>query len=947
MSFFQYYFDITDVDSREVAVCCPFEHHTSSGLAYKETNPSAHVNLSEGLFHCKVCGTGYNEHAFIKKIYNTKYASAVKLARAFNNDETKEMWDREVTINQAHIDLAHSFNITDEVISELSLGSMRQQGIEFPVFMYGKLLDIRRYDPTSSVKVKSRRGAMNGLVIPYDIWVQQPKERITLVCAGEKDMAVARSQGFNAITITGGEKALPICLSDFFGRHVVIVYDNDDAGKEGAVKLAIELQPYAASVRVVTKFHEVCAINKEDITDYFNKYGKTKEDLIQCIESTPEFTIPPDYYNKTKPLMTLLEASRPNNTNRVVRSNIQVVATSESAYSAPTVVLGEKFKTTESDTTSVMAVKELREWSFEEHTAKDLLHLVDNNFKESDIKKNMRDMLKIPYKERYVKLTPLANATVFKCYVTDMFETTDSETVPMEYLAYSIGTKLESGKKYLVTHKLVPHPYKGQQLTMIILNAEQANDSVSEFKLTDSVKHDLSIVAGMTGTVEQKIHELTERVKGLLGYDGNNLLIETIDLAYHTPLQFNLGGFLNERAYLDTMVVTESRVGKSSTVNALRAAYNLGIITSLAGNSATVSGLIGGSNKVSGGGYQTRAGLIPQNHKGLIVFEEFGKCRGDIVTELTDIRSSNEVRITRVSGTLSLPAMVRMISLTNVKNTGQGIKPIASYPNGVSIITELIGSAEDIARYDIMLILNERGNGQVDPFWRPIDPLPPSVYNSKIRWVWSRTPEQIIINSEVGHYLINKSNELNGAYDSHIKIFGTEGWKKLARLSIAIAGYLVSTDDTYEKLIVTKEHVDHAVDYFIRIYDNHTFRLKEYVNRERKYSTIDEPGLRLLQQLYTKAPSMLLQLEQEAKSNRNMLMSASGLDAQMYGVIMNKLIRGMFVQLSHSEIYPTERFRLGMAKIERNTEVREVGDIIIGQQEDTMDTHSNPEPSGY
>ena len=58
--------------------------------------------------------------------------------------------------------------------------------------------------------------------------------------------------------------------------------------------------------------------------------------------------------------------------------------------------------------------------------------------------------------------------------------------------------------------------------------------------------------------------------------------------------------------------------------------------------------------------FQTRAGVIPQNHRGLIIFEEFGKSNTNILKELTDIRSSNEVRIARVSGTITMPTMVRM-----------------------------------------------------------------------------------------------------------------------------------------------------------------------------------------------------------------------------------------------------------------------------------------------
>ena len=157
---------------------------------------------------------------------------------------------------------------------------------------------------------------------------------------------------------------------------------------------------------------------------------------------------------------------------------------------------------------------------------------------------------------------------------------------------------------------------------------------------------------------------------------------------------------------------------------------------------------MGGSNKTASG-YQTRAGVIPQNHKGLIVFEEFGKSSHQVSAELTDIRSSNEVRIARVSGTLTLPALVRMITLTNPKTVNGQIKSIASYPNGFSILTELVDTAEDIARYDMIVILSDRGASEIDPLWTPDEPLPQEVYRTRIRWIWSRTAEQIIIPQDV------------------------------------------------------------------------------------------------------------------------------------------------------------------------------------------------------
>jgi adenosyl cobinamide kinase/adenosyl cobinamide phosphate guanylyltransferase len=414
-------------------------------------------------------------------------------------------------------------------------------------------------------------------------------------------------------------------------------------------------------------------------------------------------------------------------------------------------------------------------------------------------------------------------------------------------------------------------------------------------------------------------------MKGLIGYNGNNQLIQSIDLAYHTVLQFNFGSFKGVRGYLDTLVVGESRVGKSSTAETLRKAYGLGVFTSLAGNSATVPGLVGGSNKTANG-FQTRAGIIPQNHRGLIIFEEFGKSNINIIKELTDIRSSNEVRIARVSGTITLPAMVRMISLSNVRSTDGTIKPIASYPNGISVVTELVETAEDIARYDLLVILADKGASEIDPFWEPKQPFSEQVYKDRVRWIWSRTADQIHISREVGLYVMAKANELNREYECHIKIFGTECWKKVCRLAIAVAGYLVSATDDYTGILVTKEHIDYAVDFLRRIYDNQTFKLKEYVQHEKQYTKIDDEGVYLLQDLYNKHPGLVLQLEQCATANKNMLGGATGLNNDDLNKALQSLTKGLFIRFSNHEIIPTERFRLGLAKINRHTFVQRLGE---------------------
>lgn len=923
MSFFRYYFGIDD-GGREVAVCCPFPHTTpGSQLEYYEQHPSAHVNLEERVFHCKVCGQGHSEQSFVSAVLGCTYGNALRLIQIFNNDEDILEWDRELLKDET-LQRIYALGITPEVIRDLHLKTGDNDEIAFPVFMYDKLVDIRKYNPGQSPKIKSRSGAINGLVLPYDLW-RLDKRRVTLICAGEKDMAVARSHNFNAITLTGGENTLPTFPEEFKDRNVVILYDNDAPGKAGAIKLANYLKPVCKSVKNCTAFHEVCREDKEDLTDFFNKYGGTREQLIQYMEQTPIYEYTEIAGEKRYPVINLHTASYPQYVGKMVRSNIQVVAVSEATFVAPATLVGIKFK--ESDNKDDrMRAGEIREWILNEDTVQDVLHLIDNNFTEKQLGSNYRRVLNILDKEKNVRIKRPHKETIFKAYVTDMFETSTDEVVPMEYTVYSIGHKLESGKKYLATYKLVPHPYHGQQLTMLITKVYEANDSVSNFVVGPREKELLNTFRNLEGTVGERITQIVERFKDILKYDGNNTLITSLDLAYHTVLEFHFGAMKNVRGYLDTLVVGESRMGKSSTAEALRKTYGLGAFVSLAGNAATVPGLIGGSNKTNGGSYQTRAGIIPQNHRGLIIFEELGKSNANVLAELTDIRSSNEVRITRVSGTLTLPATVRMLALSNVKSSDGVIKSIASYPHGIGVLTELVGTAEDIARYDLICILSDRGAREIDPYWQPLESFSVDAYRTRVRWVWSRTADHVIISDTVGRYIVEQANQLNRVYDCHIKIFGTEAWKKIARLAIAVAGYLVSTDDEYHNIIVTSEHVQFAVEFLKSLYDNATFKLKEYVEHERMYSEIDDDGVALLQELYIKCPAMLLHLEVTNTTSKNALQAATGLSNDEYNAIMNRMISGMFIVFSKYDILPTERFRLGMARINRNVRVPRVGE---------------------
>ena len=114
MSFIADFFSIGE-GFKETAVCCPFDHYTSNGIAYKETNPSAHVNTIEHLFHCKVCGTGYSELQFIQKVLGCSFANAKRIQHCFNNEEDVFMWNSSTKLLEGTKERIESLGVSPKI----------------------------------------------------------------------------------------------------------------------------------------------------------------------------------------------------------------------------------------------------------------------------------------------------------------------------------------------------------------------------------------------------------------------------------------------------------------------------------------------------------------------------------------------------------------------------------------------------------------------------------------------------------------------------------------------------------------------------------------------------------------------------------------------------------------------------------------------------------------
>lgn len=910
-----------DLVMGENSVICPF---------HPDKNPSMQINTVDKIYHCFGCGRHGTENDFCMEYYGVSRDQVSQFKSLLLKSDSLidyEQFARDGDCqksNFTYLELVH-LGVPESLLEECKVGIEVYSDVDasglpyikpntmstrlvFPIIIKDRVIDHRAYTMEKGVmpKAKSDAGVPGGLVLPYHLWIDNLED--TIICEGEKDMLFARMNGYNAISLGGCNNVPYTFLESFRDRKVYIVYDNDNAGRAGAIKLANAL--YSVTKHIyIANIGEYCKEDKEDITDFFTKYGYKKDDFEDMLSKAKAFdsTAQEQFIKSNYPEVSLNEAST-TYLGKIVRSNVQVMATFEEQYSVPSYAMISKNDQGGNKDKNMHSKGDTEYWSLQKSNFEDILVLTDNNLKEYQIKENIKQIMGWGYEEG-TKVTMSNPKTIFKASVADCTESiVVKEIKRTEFVCYT-DVKLEAGKNYQLIYKVVPHPYKGQQQVLIVLEVKESNDVIAV--AADVTPKDIESLRRFQGL---SFKELVERQKAYVKFNVNNTLLAFIDLWYHTPKAFNFGLFDNLKGYLDGLIITESRVGKSTTAQELSKIYGLGAIASLAGSSATPAGLVGGS--VGKSTYnQIRPGLIPRQHNKAIIFEELAKAKYSLMPELTDIRSSGLVRINRSVGDLTLPASVRMLFLTNPKMTDDGIvRPIISYPNGIEIIKPLIPAVEDIARFDFIYILGENP-GEIDPLWKPLPGFATEDLQTRIRWIWSRKTEQVILTDDITKLIVDYSKVLNDKYQCSVKIFSTETWKKVARLAIAIAGYMVSTNMDFTQIVVRKEHVKLAVQLLVSIYDNSTFKLKEFVDEERKTLVCNLTDINFVKEQLKRFPSLFHYLENNDNIAKSTLYTISGCGSQeIFNNLMQNLTTRYFIQMSATKISVTPKLVVAIKK---------------------------------
>ena len=898
-------------DKGNIKICCPFPHTkeifdeknwTLEEETYYEKIPSSSVNTQMRWFHCFVCGTSMSELDFACKVLNKTREDVIReysvkeelndIAKEWSNTQHKALLNDTNTLNECH-----NLRISDEIIEQISLGLITNC-LAVPVFKNGSLVNVARYNINkldNISKVRYNSNSLSGDIVPFDIW--KLDTRPTVFCEGEKDMLVARSFGLNAVTLTGGsqasmQKEYAPC---FQNRVVYICYDNDEAGKTGAIKLYKDLLN-AKAIPYIIDISKVCVEEKEDVSDFFNKYNKNKNDFDNLIEETKRQLTDKELSTvETKNSLKLskLEDNIRNSVLlRTVKSKLQVIATSTEVYSVPEYAVFKPIASSED--------KKIRNWFMSNGSS--FLELMEGKVQNKDVNNILARLCGLPTKwqENYT-LEKGYLKSVYRLSVCDKVTDEDEKAVEYTIDLYSLQP-LDIGKYYEIEYKLFPHPKMGQHIIGIAYKV-----TPTEFTFDFNNENNLKSLNRfkVVTTISDKIEELYKSAKAHIAPYLKKDLWLLSDLVFNSPLEITYTKVM--RGALDVFILGDTRTGKSETTRALKDLYQFGEVVPL--KTATVASLIGGTDERS---KKTKLGVLPRYNQELVILEEFSGAPMDFIKTLTEIRSSSMVKIYRVSGDIKAPCKLRMITISNPISENGNLMSLASYPNGVQPLNELIKSPEDIARYDAFLLV-PAVTKLTNPFLN-INDIPQEKiisgedYAVKSRWIKSLKAEDIIIDNVVGNYIFEKAQELNNIFESSFTVFGSETDKKLARFASALACMLVSTYD-YKHIIVTKEHVDYVVEFLKSIYDNECFKLKEFTQEEKTHNKATELDIKTLEEYYSNNATFINLLANNSRLSRLELTILSGADKSKFSLVFNYFIAVKFIRVSGDNVVPTPKFR--------------------------------------
>lgn len=289
----------SESSNKELRINCPFcRHH----------NNKCYVENSTGRFYCFHCGESGSWRGLVERLGNIQ--DTIEKSGA-PKEESEDLPPIELEIiEQNHQRLLTSsclevrkylYNrgLNDSTLAKFKLG-WDGRNITIPIFdANGDCMNFKlKRDPTLPSGSKGMFSILGrGRKRLFNEGILRQNSDYVVVCEGEWDCMLLDQYGFPTVTSTGGASSFDESWVPYFWKFskVYICFDNDrnGAGQDGTRKtVSLLYRPEGTKVLVVQLPDPSGVDKKIDVTDYFVKLGKSKDNFEELFEKATEPTIP-------------------------------------------------------------------------------------------------------------------------------------------------------------------------------------------------------------------------------------------------------------------------------------------------------------------------------------------------------------------------------------------------------------------------------------------------------------------------------------------------------------------------------------------------------------------------------------------------------------------------------------------------------------------------------
>jgi len=716
--------------------------------------------------------------------------------------------------------------ITLKTVTEWKIGVNHDGHYTIPIKdIEGELVNVRYYNPRPSDeyrKIMSERGyGSPARLYPIQIFQLDPEQII--ICEGEWDALLAIQNGYAAVTRTGAADVWDPSWGDFFvGRNVYLIHDMDRKGQSANIKIEKLLRNIAKRTRIIQLPYPVTDKHGKDLSDFL-----LDNDPAELMGLLAE----PDNHVEGTEFVTVLETFDSRQVGTPVNVLVTVKGRREPGYSVPSKVhlvctqdAGNKCQ--------VCPMRAANGSPQIEISADDPVVLNMIEFPTSTVSQVIAESFGVPggkcsrLHEEVEEHRPVE--VLYARPSLDHSDGTKAGDYKNITITHSSGHATPANETIIATGALQPNP-KSQSNEFLAHHVEAVETSVDFFELdgkTIGLMKRFQAARDPMRKLASINKNLAEHVTRIHGRPQMHALM---DLTFHSVLSFNFAGEQVNRGWLESLIVGDTRTGKSLAAERLVRHYGGGEIISC--EAASFAGVVGGVQQL--GTHKNWAvtwGVVPINDRRLVVLDEISGLEPEEIAQMSDIRSSGQAKLIKVVQETAW-ARTRLLWLGNPRNA-----TMANYTYGVDAVKPLIGNAEDIARFDLAMavslfdvaseVINQPVAGGELRYTS-------EACHNLLMWVWTRTPDLIKWSPGTERLVLDEANAIGKLYIEDPPLIQAANVRiKIARLAVAIAARLFSTDKKFERVVVTKQHVEAAVRFMNLLYEMPAFGYRER-SRER------------------------------------------------------------------------------------------------------------------